>query len=375
MATEIATRHPLSIIYDEGNILDVDGSGMGCLSTKYDWEDLGVEMPRKGARLILKPPAYTLPSEYAMQFFGAVQGGRDAFYHWAQPQGAVSDAFGPGWRWLPWTAQSRFDAQWEHAQERLVFAKASVRDNRAEIQSEVESIVGEIARNAETSLNAVRGTEVPWNFRSRVIGFALDRIPSIDQLEAITLTYKQPSASAMASFRDRTVVTRRPMTDEEIKQYAVEEIAKVEVESRREMASLEREAKQRQIEIRLQAEREFVQREFDPLHEAMSYVRGELVQNVRELLGTIERQGTLPGASVVKITGMLEWFQASNVARDGEMAGLLDKLQGYALQGKKRSTEAVVATLAEMVSISKDAVIEASKSNRMARLMVAKKGT
>jgi len=376
--TLTVARNPLAVLDDEGMVVNYDGWGLGCLKYKFAWEDAGVEMPPKAAKLIKRPPAYAIPEDYAMKLIGAVQSGREAFAKWSMPQDAVYQAFGSGWRWVPWSAQGFFEESMAHAEEMLANAKQLVADEWDLISADVEAALSELAVNAERQLSAVRGVPLPWNFRDRVVRAGLARIPSFNAINAIGLCYKCPPPESMAAFKARGGLRVEALGEEQVKALAVKEIVRIEIESKRLMAADERAAKQRQLEIKLQAQRDFVAKEFDPLREAMQYVRGELIRDVRELLAVVEKNGSLGGSSLTKIGNMIEWFRAFNVGNDGEMERLIDRLEAYTAKpkrGQARDTEAFVNTLADMVRVSQEATRDAASTGRFSQMIVRHKRT
>lgn len=371
------SRNPLAVIDEEGMLVDVDCSGMGVLDYRFSWEDLGVDLPESAREIVGQPPAKTIPRRYAMKFTAAVQIARQATYTYAIPQPSVEALLGQGWRWVPWTAQASFEAAINHAKELLQAAKALIERDRTLIESEIEATLGEVAANAERSLRAVRGVELPEDFRSRVLADGLAKIPSCEQIENIALGYKVLSPQAFGLVSNAATVPAlvegKPLSPKATRAWQAKEIARMHVEAEGVEIAAEREAKDRQREIKIRAAREFAKTEFDPLKEVMAYVRGEMVKEARELLGTIEKRGFLPGSSAEKVTGLATWFKAMNVSNDQDLQALIEKLQALSekpTKGQKRSVNEVTDTLIEIVQLTQEASREAVKSGRMARMEV-----
>lgn len=376
-------RSALSTLDSEGIVLDVDFDGTSCLRYTFDLEDLGVDLPPSAQGLIEQPVAYTIPKRWAMRLLAAGQEGREALYRWGMRQGAVDDYFGTGWRWVPWTAQARFEERFAWAERRLEAVKADIEASRASIRDEVEVALGEVADRSIKSLSAVRATGVPFDLKERIVKTGLERIPTSEQIAAIRLRYRTPAAASIAEFQRRAASTPNlaaslPQTPEEIKAWAEAEVARQEVETKRQMAQAERAAKIRAVEMKLEAARELARSEFDPIREAIAHVRGEIYDAARDLLGTIEKRGFLPGSSAEKVANLTDWFRAFNVGGDEDLAKLISDLSAFAAKpakGEKRSVEALAATLSQITALTEEATREAASTTRFSRMIVRKRSS
>ncbi len=365
----------LSLLLDEGAVVDVDARGSGMFLVTLDLADLGVTLP-EGARSRIRPiRCLVIPDDHHRALTGPGSRAHDALAKFSYSFHVITVLTNnPGNRWVPLRAYPEWKAQVSALQAELHAAKERYAEEYPLVVEKMAEVFGELAANSRRLLIA-SGADLPPAFEEAFVGRMVGRIPAPEEVERrLTLSYVLRSLDlgsemlaeqrAAAEERGRLRLVEQAQKLERERLQAEEQVLQRELWAseerlRRRIEEEERE-RRREEEVReemrrdkLEAHREMLKSVRDPYQEGIEQLHATVHECVVAL-----RQGLQEGhLEAKKAREMARLYKLMNFTGEPELDALVEELERLVRQAqwdgkRKRDEGALERNFAEIIELT-----------------------
>jgi hypothetical protein len=363
----------LSVLAEEGIVVDVDARGTTLFDATLDLSDLGVSW-QHGHRSPIKPVRCELvPADTKKGLLLPSSRGHGALarysYRFLVLEVVTHSASN---RWVPWRAWPEFRDTFDACCSALERARAEYRDKHPVIVERMAEVFGLLAADSARRLRSTSGVEVAPDFEGRFVEKMLERIPAPEEVEEkLTLRLRvRPLrlGSEMLAERARATEERARLEAAEARVRAERESAHArnrvqqaelwaqEERIRRQLSEEKREirreaeVKQELARLKLEAAREQLAETVNPLVEGAQQLRAAVYESataIREALaaGHLETK---------KVAEMARLYRLLNFTSEPELDALLGEVERLALEARaegkrRRRDEPIDRVLGEII--------------------------
>jgi hypothetical protein len=365
----------LSLLLDEGAVVDVDARGSGMFLVTLDLTDLGVTLP-EGARSRIRPiRCLVIPDDHHKALTGPGSRAHDALAKLSYSFDVISVLTNnPGNRWVPLRAYPEWKAQISALQAELASARERYADEYPVIVERMAEVFGELAANSRRLLTA-SGADVPPDFEEAFVGRMVSRIPTPEEVERkLTLSYvlrsldlgsemlAEQRATAEERGRLRLVEQEQRIERERLQaeEHALQqELWASEERLRRQLDEEERERRrdealrEEMCRDKLEAHREMLRSVRDPYQEGIEQLHATVHECVVALQQAL-REGHLEAR---KAREMSRLYRLMNFTSEPELDALVEELERLVRQAqrdgkRKRDEGALGRNFAEIIELT-----------------------
>ncbi|HET8629277.1 MAG TPA: hypothetical protein VFL91_17790, partial [Thermomicrobiales bacterium] len=375
--------------------INVDARGFGLLDRRLDWQALGVTLPR-GAALAFRPPRCgLLPDRYRLPLLRPAARAHAALHRYSYRFQLTETLFEtPSYRWVPWRAFDAFEREFQAAGAALAAAQAALLADYPAVRAEVVALFGDLAAASARRL-AATGHAAPEGFAERVVAGVLDHFPTeADIAGRLTLRYRvgvvllgsemveeqRRARAARRALEEAEAATRLARRREAARERLVQrELWAAEERLRRQLAAEEEErrreaaVKERLRRLKLEAARERLKDELSPLEEGWRQLHARVYEAVVAIRDSLEKHGTLRGASARRARELARWVRLMNWQDDRQLAALLDELERLASRpvgARPRDPGPLADVLADIIALTHAGARAVAEPHRLDALEV-----
>ncbi len=366
----------LSVLEDEGLFVNVDGRGFGLLDRRLDWHALGIALPRQSDLAFRPPRCGLLPDRYRLPLLRPAARAHAALHKYSYRFRLTETMFeSPSYRWIPWRAFDAFEREFRAAQAALEEARAAVLEEYDAVREEVVETILRLAADSARRLEAT-GHAAPEGFQDAVVRGVLAAMPSPDDLrDKLALHYRVgvillgsemlaeqrkareerrrlEESEAQLRLEQRRQAARERLVQEEF--WAEEERIRRRLQAEEEERRREAEVKERLRQLKVEAARDRMQEAMSPLEEGAKQLHLAVFEAASALRASLQKHGTLHGASAKKARDLARWFRLMQWQSDQELEALLAELEQLASRPaakRKRDPGPIDGVLGDIVAL------------------------
>lgn len=363
----------LSVLTEEGIVVDVDARGTTMFDTTLDLMELGVSW-RHESRSPIKPVScMTVPPDTKQALVRpATQGHqilRKYSYHFLILEVVTNAASN---RWVPWRAWPEFMQAFGRCTAALSASRAEYRDSHAVIIEQMAEVFGLLAADSARRLASTPGVEVAPDFEERFVERMLARIPTPDEVdEKLTLRFRVRPLKLGSEM----LAEQRRAAEERVRLEAAERRVRLErqgADARERVIQAEIWAEEERLRQRLLAEERERRREAEIKEELarlkLEAAREQLVGTVSPLVEGAQqlhaavyesaaaiRQALSEGhLEAKKVTEMARLYRLLNFRSEPELDALISEMETLTKQAqragkRKRQDEPIDRVLDEII--------------------------
>lgn len=330
----------LSALETEGIFMNIDTHGFGSLSRQLDWKTLGVKLPEASSVLLSPPRAGLLPDSYRRRLLRGAAQAHQALKKYGFRFSLCETVFGTTeYKWIPWSAFERFEADYNKSCETLAKAKREVLSDYDDI---LEILREDFRRLAEDSAKRLEASlEEPFDrdeFTAKVVANALSMIPTREFVrDSLTIEMK-PKVIILGSEMIAEQVSSRKLGLERAKIDAEREQVWLELETKAQIENQklsefeadqkrEREVKERIRQMKIEAAQKEAERAISPVKEGLEQITSKIFEAASEMAEKLQKADFVPGALAKRAVQMCEWYRLMNFTNDASLEDVLEKLE------------------------------------------------
>lgn len=355
----------LSVLTEEGIVVDVDALGTGLFDTTLDLSDLGVVWEHTERRTPLRPVKCALvPSEIRNQLIRPTSRGHDILdkysFRFLVVEVLTHTASN---RWVPWRAWREFKAKLDATRAELERAKEAYENSYPSVCEQMRETFSLMASDTARRLRATSSSvHLPEDFETSFVERMVERIPYPEEVrEKLILSFRvRPLRLGSEMLAEQRQASEERM---KLKAFEAEERIRREEEAAKqrelqqhlwadeealrrrldaERTELEREAqvKEELRQLRVSAAREQLAGTLDPFQEGAEQLHAavhEAAVAVRDAL----RDGRLESAKAMEMGRM---YKLLNFTSDSELDALVSEMERLtrdaARAGKRKRADA-----------------------------------
>lgn len=363
----------LSVLAEEGVVVDVDARGTTLFDASLDLAELGVSW-RHGHRSPIKPVRCELvPPDTKASLVRPASRGHDTLrkysYGFLVLEVVTHSASN---RWVPWRAWPEFRERFGGCESALSLAKGEYREEHPVIVERMREVFGLLAADSARRLAATPGVEAPPDFEGRFVERMLGRIPSPDRVvEALTLRFRvrplrlgsemlaEQTRAAEERARLESVEAQRRLTRQEINARERTLQAELWAEERRVKQELAEEEAEREREA--EVKRELARLRLEAAREQLAGTVSPLVEGAEQLHAAVHESAVAIGRALSeghleakKVGEMARLYRLLNFQSEPELDALLGEVERLTREAqregrRRRSDEPLDRVLAQII--------------------------
>lgn len=363
----------LSMLSEEGIVVDVDARGATIFDTTLDLTELGVSW-RHGHKSPIKPVGcVTVPSDIRKELVRPASQGHELLrrysYSFLVLEVVTNSASN---RWVPWRAWPEFKTAFDGCTIALATAKVEYREQHAAIVEQMGEVFSLLARDSARRLRSTSGLDVAPDFEERFVERMLGRIPTPDEVdEKLTLRFRvRPlrlgsemlaEQRRAAEERARLDAVERQIRLERQEAYARERTIQAEMwaaeERIRQRLAQEEQERRRELQIK----EELARLKLDAAREQLSDTVSPLVEGAQQLHAAVYesavviRQALADGhLEAKKVQEMARLYRLLNFQSESELDALIAEMERLTKQAqrdgkRKRQDQPIDRVLGEII--------------------------
>lgn len=356
----------LSQLESEGIFMNIDTHGFGSLARQLDWKTLGVKLPENRSVLLSPPRAGLLPDHYRRKLLRGAAQAHQALKKYGFRFSLCETVFGTTeYKWIPWSAFEKFEADYLKACETLSKAKQEV---LADYEDILEILREDFRRLGEDSAKRLEASlDEPFDageFIVKVISNALSMIPTREFVrDSLTIDMK-PKVIILGSEMIAEQISNRELGLEKAKIEAEREKIRLEIDTKARIENQklsefeaeqrrEREVKERIRRMKIEAARREAEKAVSPVKEGLEQITAKIFEAAGEMAEKLQRADFVPGALAKRARQMCEWYRLMNFTGDASLEEVLEKLEQAATRdASRRSPDEMRASLADVMRVT-----------------------
>lgn len=354
----------LSVMQDEGIFVDVTCTGFSSLWGGLRWGDLGIDAKRVGLDLS-SPTCALLPIERARHIRRMSGRAHDTLNSHAYRFLITAALFGTNsWRWLTWRAFEVFEVRFAAVRDDLRVAVYEAIEHYDSILRDMEQRASQLALTSAERL-AAGGVSMPATFRDDVIARVMARVPTPEQLLAISVSYRAGAlqlGSEMLEEQRLALEARQELQRQQMEQVVISADVQAELA-----------VKNRIREMQIDSARERISAALSPIDEAANHLQAALYEGAQSVLESLQRHERVPPSTARKAREMAEQFRLMAWQEDADLERLLSELRKAATVAEHKgplNPERLTTLASDVAAMCYDAAREAGTVHRMSALEV-----
>lgn len=385
----------LSVLEDEGVLVNVDARGFGLLDRQLDWTSLGIRLPA-GSGLAFRPPRCgLLPDRYRLPLLRPATRAHNALKRYSYQFTLLETVLEtPAYRFVPWTAFEAFEREFAAAQRVLEAAKEAVLADYEAVHAEVVSVLRRVAADSLRRL-AATGQPLPADFDHALVAQIVAAIPAPEQIaERLVLRFRvgvvllgsemlaeqrharEERGRLEAAESSLRLTQQRERAEQQRLQQALwadEERLRQQLAADAEERSREQAVKERLRQLKLEAARERLAEAMSPLEEGARQLHAAVYESALAVRNSLQNHGTLVGASAKRARELVRWFGLMNWQSDQQLEMLIAELEELVRRPaakRKRVLVPLDQVLSEIISVCYADARALAEPQRMAALEI-----
>jgi len=376
----------LNVLRNQGILVDLCVSGTGMFTRTATWAEIGIQADETDPRFtrFSRGQKYLIPEDQIKRLRSV----ETRMRQWLDRLSYDVTGCRP-YRWLPFTAYDAWINRWNECKTELEWIKSDILSN---YDRYVDDLAVGFEAVAHASWKSIVAQGYDWAiiegramqeeaFVEYVVANAVSRMPSYEKIQGelgadyiTALVYGQEDIAADMARAEGIIHQIQVEHEAQRESHQVErlqsDILQEQYQHQRQMNRFEENEREIRIEAMRQAEAEHARNQLQqiasPFQEVFQSLRSQIARDAKEMLDSIQKNGTVRGKVAERGRGLIELFDLMAVQNDYELRSRLQALKdaigpiGSERNGNdpERDTNQVVMHLQEIAELEHQAVID-----------------